>query len=401
MPGILNVKTMKKTVSLKLFSTVMWKGICQAVKWFAKLFGYQGTDCYLRVVWRILVGSFASISLVFTIAVVYCFVTGDVCENFVKWIDRRTSREVTDERYLSNHIVFQNIGYKGKTRIVNTLNGEVVMTGIDNVVTSNDGDSLAVFFKGKLRGYMNRFTGKMVIPAQFTKAWVFSEGVAAVEHNGELKFINSSGRAVISKGFEVSHRRMDYLFHNGHCFIGDKVSGLIGAIDTLGNWILEPQFKYVMEYDKLIHVQDDEYEGLYTDNLDVIFPMEYSAVDINTYHNTILVRKNNEAPQLYDMELNLLEKFVIDEVHNILYYTGEMIPSTDEYGEECLIKASVVANCKKYCVGGYYTRTSCGLMSKSGEILTQPIYSKIEAIAPNRYLCHPHGVILDDKGRGI
>lgn len=392
---------MRKTISFKLFCAVVWKGICQGAKCLAKLFGYQGSDRYMRTVWKITVGCLSSLTLIVTIAVTYCFITEIICDSFFKWIERRTSQEVREERYLSNHIAFQHIGYKRKTRVVNTITQEILLKDIDNVIVSPCGDSLAVFFKGKYRGYLNRFTGEVVVPAKYTKAWVFSEGLAAVEHEGELKFIDHSGYPVISKGFEVSQKDDGYLFHNGYCFIRDKVNGMIGAIDTLGNWAIEPQFTHVMRYGKYIRVQDDLYQGLYTQNLEVVFPMEHEIVHINTYSNTIFVRKGEEAPQLYDMDLNMLQDFVVDEVKHLQYNTGEVEPFTDEDGDCFYRNVTRVANCSVYSVGGYYTRTSYGLISKSGERLTPPLYTKIEAIAPDRYLCHPHGVILNDRGEEI
>lgn len=373
-----------------------------AIKLLARFFGYQSSDRYLRSVWKIIIGSLATIALISTISLLYCFIKGFVCDEVAEWVSRRTSKEIISERHLSNHIVFQSIGYRGKTRVVNLLTNKIVMKNIDNVVLSADGDSLAVFFKGKLRGYLNRFTGKEVIPPQYTRAWVFSEGMAAVEENGQLKFINHKGDIVISKGFEVSGKDQDgYLFHNGYCFIRDKMNGKIGVVDTLGNWIIEPQFDYIEKYGDYIHVQNEYCQGLYTRKLEVVFPMEYNIIDINSYTNTILVRKEDEAPQLYDMKLNLLEDFVIDHISYMLYKTGALRSCTDEDGREYFVEVKEVANCNKYSVGGNFTRASYGLMSKSGKILTPPLYSKIEAIAPNRYLCHPHGVILDDNGKEV
>ncbi|MCR4848098.1 MAG: WG repeat-containing protein, partial [Bacteroidales bacterium] len=65
------------------------------------------------------------------------------------------------------------------------------------------GDSLSVFCsstKGK-RGYFNRFTGEVAVPAQYEKAWIFSEGMACVLDKGMLHFIDHKGQPLMGKEF--------------------------------------------------------------------------------------------------------------------------------------------------------------------------------------------------------
>ena len=46
-------RKMMKKVSCKMFFTVLWKGVCQAVKWFFGLFGYKRDGKFAKGVGRV------------------------------------------------------------------------------------------------------------------------------------------------------------------------------------------------------------------------------------------------------------------------------------------------------------------------------------------------------------
>lgn len=392
---------MRKTVSFKLFCTVVWRGFCQILKKLARLFGYESSDRYMKNIWKVTVGCVCTVVTIFSLMFLYVFVDEIICDEWYR-VARRYACIGTpsEERCLSNHISFQKYG--DKSRIVNLVTGEVTMKGVENVVTSyNTSDTLAVFFKDGKRGFLNRNTGKVVIPAKYSKAWIFSEGMAAVVEDGELKFIDHSGNTVISKGFEPSLMDDSYVFKNGYCFIRDKKSRLLGVIDTMGNWVMEPTFSFIYYIGDFIHVKANSVAGLYTKDLKVVLPLEYSDINVSPSGKTILARKGTDAPKLYDFDMNLLSDFVVEEVTHMVYYTGEENTYLDEDGDEVTRKEFKVANSKLYKVETPRTIGTYGLMSGQGKILTPPIYNDITAIAPDRYLCSPHGVVLDDFGREV
>ena len=107
---------------------------------------------------------------------------------------------------------------------------------------------MAVYALPNKRGYINVNTGRIVIDAEvndYRKAWVFSEGLAAVKRAGKVGFINVENEVVIPFQFDYSYKcRMwdfAYLFHNGYCIMTNK-SGDLGLIDKGGNWVVEPGF---------------------------------------------------------------------------------------------------------------------------------------------------------------
>ena len=69
---------------------------------------------------------------------------------------------------------------------------------------------------------------------------MFSEGLAAVEKDGRLVFIDHSGRVVIDKGVGVDSDRQGYAFHDGYCILGEPEGGKVGMIDKSGNCLPVP-----------------------------------------------------------------------------------------------------------------------------------------------------------------
>ena len=83
-------------------------------------------------------------------------------------------------------------------------------------------DSIGIFEKEGKRGFYNLNTNKVLVPANYTHAWFFSEGLAAVEKDGKIGFINMKGKLVIPHKF--IHRTNDHpdiAFSNGMCVIAN------------------------------------------------------------------------------------------------------------------------------------------------------------------------------------
>lgn len=112
------------------------------------------------------------------------------------------------------------------------------------ISTVSENDSLAVYEYFDKRGYINVNNNEVVISARkndYEKAWLFSEGLAAVMKDGKIGFINAANEVVIPFEFHCSSRYSCYKFENGHCVISNK-DGKMGVIDTSGRWVLEPVF---------------------------------------------------------------------------------------------------------------------------------------------------------------
>ncbi len=388
---------MKKTISFKLFLTVLWRGVCQVLRFIGKAFGYKDESTYAKVVWRIFAGCVTGLIALFTGCVFYCFATEVVYD---EWIKPLTEDSGYSQNILSNRISYQYMYTSGQGRIYDVDKDKVLLDGVDWVSVSGDGDSLAVFAKDGKRGYLNRFTGEVALPAVFTRAWVFSEGLAAAEKEGELVFIDHSGNVVINKGFLGYSEELDFVFEGGFCPFKDATTGKIGLIDHNGEWALSPEYDNILNSEGFWKTGKNGLEGLYTAKLVPMFPTENTSININA--GVIEIRLPDHTAKRYGYDGRLLVDFVIDEVCQLQYKTDELSHDMSEteglYADNSIY---AVANRLQYRVASGGGDDYYGLMSKDGKRITPPLYGSIEAISANRYICQPQGVIIDDDGNVV
>lgn len=366
----------------------------QAARWVARMFGYKAESKFGRVMWHVFFTSAAIVTLVAAVE----FITRGIKSVKEYRDERRYERIVNDptylhdyeNKYVSPYVIYHN-DYPSYSYLYNTILGRRTETDIQWVYKSSDGDSLACYCKYDKRGYFNRFTGEVVVPPQYEKAWIFSEGVACVMEKGMLHFIDHKGKKAIDKEFPYDNCIYDYCFHNGLCeMLGD--GNRIGLIDKQGNWVIEPIY-YDMSYSSkgfwLVNDSDFNY-GLLDANGQVLLPIEYDYISIHENDSCIFVRRFDNVEQVLDFNCNVINPCNINSVYPLDY-------PTDEYNEEGELKRAV-ANCLEYRCNNEY-----GLMDKNGKIITLPIYISIKAISYDRYNCWgPNGsLILDGKGNEI
>ncbi|MGI6218833.1 MAG: WG repeat-containing protein [Bacteroidaceae bacterium] len=396
---------MKKTISFRLFFTVLGRGICQVLRYVGKLFGYKDDSSYAKVLWRVSATCFTILLTLFTGCLLYALVIEVVIP---KWIASSWNPE-WNSQYISNHILFQKELWSNKTRIYNQVTRHTMLEDVDWVVISEDHDSLAVFSKDGKRGYLNRFTGEVVIPAIYSKAWVFSEGLAAVEKSGKLLFIDHSGQMVINKDFEIHPDMPAYIFKDGYCLMKNPLNGNLGLIDRKGEWRLPPEYLDIHKTDSLWIVETfDDKQAVMDNDINVILP--FSHADYYVKDNAIFATLSDHTIRQYDLRGNLIEPFYIQEVEQMTYETGELryvtTPKHNEAGQEedeinsYPVNIQATARCRRYQAGhGWY-----GLMASNGEVLTPPAYSSISAIGKDLYLCkddNGNGLLINGKGEKL
>ena len=93
-------------------------------------------------------------------------------------------------------------------------------------------------------GFIND-RGRVVIPARFENALPFSEGLAAVMHEGRWGYIDRSGKEAIPYLFQTAES-----FHAGVAIVN---TGLpehpVGLIDPNGAWVIRPSFRFITAAD--------------------------------------------------------------------------------------------------------------------------------------------------------
>ena len=374
----------KKTKSI--FASIC-KGIKRAARWVAKMFGYKADTKFGRILWYV----FATCVCLVLLYIVNETVLGYVRE--AQW-NREARMQQRPEychdywnRELSDGIIYHdeyNDGYIYSEKL-----GRRTVTGISWIRESQDGDNLVCFSNGERRGYFDLYTGELVIPAQYEKAWIFSEGLACVMLDGKLGFIDHEGNLVIDTIFERSYYIGNYCFHNGLCLMkGDN--GRIGLIDKQGDWVVAPEYVYIDRIAKgYWKVSDSCWRyGLLDETGQVILPCEYGSLCVDYNERYIHTRTMDHVDQVFDIKGNLVNPCNYFEIASIEY----PMDAYDDYG----MQMKGAAHCLKYRTSDDYY----GLMNKNGMIVTRPLYSSISAISIDRYLCEGPcgGVILDDKG---
>ena len=244
-------------------------------------------------------------------------------------------------------------------------------------------DSLMCFAQNGFRGYFNQNTGLVAIPAdRYRKAWVFSEGLAAVmEQDSILKFIDPTGEVVIDKKFRYASLpdQQGYLFKNGYCPVrGDNHKW--GLIDRTGKWAVIP------EYDNIIPTRKDYWvvdsngkKGVLNDLLEVVVNPSYKRVLVADYGIEVL--KEDYTRQLMSFDGVILKGFMYTDVRDLYYKSKVVDPDLEEYEWE-------LSPYKAYQTT-YTSQDSVkvGLLGPDGLPITPPIYTSIEALNANCFRC--------------
>ena len=123
-------------------------------------------------------------------------------------------------------------------------------------------------------------------------------------------------------------------------------------------------------------------------NGQMLLPIEYKHISIHDEDSCISVCRLDHLDQVLDFKCNVINSCDFNDAEKMYYETGE-------FDKDDRLEYASANNLRYRTSEMYY-----GLMDRSGNIVTPPSFSSIEAIGSNRYQCDgPHGtVILDDKG---
>ena len=269
--------------------------------------------------------------------------------------DTSVAEDISDDGLLLNDDLVAFRSADGTVSIKNAATGRVTIRDIQLDWTQRSGsDSLAVYCSEGKRGFYNLYTGEIAVPAQFRRAWVFREGLAGVQRNGNIGFINTRGETVIGFRFPYHGNPLtEFVFHDGHCVVADT-TGRCGVIDRTGAWLIPPEYDYVGAYKEYAIVT----------RAGVTMQMAYSGTVLNS--------------------------FVLDNLKELTFTEQERYVNADgevRYGDR-KVKTGLYA----YCVGGRY-----GLMDADCHRLTEPLYKNIYAVRA-LLLDYSSEVILNARG---
>lgn len=286
--------------------------------------------------------------------------------------DCRYGRWSWKDKSLSDNVMMH--GFQDyKFRVYNCSTGKYTTRKVNWASPALQNDSLSVYaVKGK-RGYINVNTGEIAIDARandYTKAWVFSEGLAAVMKDGKVGFINPSNEIVIPFQYAGSPKSdlcdFGYIFYNGYSIMSDR-DGDFGIIDRNGRWVMEPEYQKIWKPGDKGHrvvLKDGRY-GLLDSDCNFVYPVEYSSIDLVS--DGFVLGRDGKKWQV-DFEGEVTKPFIFDSTFYLNYPVGY-----DEYGD---IRYEF-ADYLKYKVGDLY-----GIMDRhNGLPVTSALYLDVNMLS--------------------
>lgn len=308
---------------------------------------------------RTIVASFFLIALAFAALVAYAIYD----DAMGRWYSDKTLSDDVVVYYFSDDTY----------RVYNKSIEKYTTPRIDWVTDAASGDSLGVYAVGGRRGYINVKNGEIIINAKtndYEKAWVFSDGLAAVMKDGKVGFINVDNELVIPFQFDYSSNRWGdtgYLFHDGYCVMTNK-DGKMGLIDINGSWIVDAEYDEVWNAHKTGNriVVNDGKHGVLDSCGNVVYPAEYFCIDI--WEDGFVLTKDGRKWQ-EDYEGNIVNPFVIDGVNGYMKYP---VSYSNENGVEYALSD----------YAEYFVNRNSGIMNRiTGRPITPALFEDVNMIS--------------------
>lgn len=281
--------------------------------------------------------------------------------------------------------------FDGQVKLFNQITRKETTTKLDWVASIGESDTLTVFCKKGKRGFINLVTGKIIIPQQYDRAWIFSEGLAAVLKNNQLGFINTSGEVVIPFKFPYNPNiteKVDFLFKGGYCTATGE-NGKYGLIDKRGNWIVSPEYDYIVNPVKGFRtVRKGNYYGVFNNELNQVVPTQFKWIKV-TDKGFIMMKDDIQYLCSFDGE-TIIQPFVYDQL-NELHYTSKQVTAD---GTDITIRSDFTS----FEMHGLW-----GLIDNNGKVVIPARYSEIQAITNCLFNCKlgDQWITLNSKGEVI
>lgn len=391
---------------MKKMFAMFWQGLTGLltgiINGIATMLGLKESSAYGRCLRRIVGTSL-------TLIVVLCAAAVAIEFGHEYWgrLKRAMAeKEPNDVQYVSRGLWYCSTGDKG---YLVDADDRKVLKGIDWISKPLGYDTLVCYSNGRKRGYFNIFTGKVAIAPRYDHAWTFSEGLAAVDDGGWIKFIDQTGRVVIDSKMPFHEGIADFVFHNGHCVMPNRRLDRVGLIDRQGRWALPPEYFSVEPVDSFWRVSNGRAESLLNARLQTLIP--FGPTRILMHDSEILAIMPDHTQRTYNTRGELLEDFCISNMEQLTYATSELHYGTslsydDEGNVVCQMENSspdpVQKVAKDMCYQaefGWY-----GLISAEGKIITPPCYTEIEAVGYDLYRCATSdgcNILLNGNGEKV
>lgn len=311
--------------------------------------------------------------------------------------------------YVSENIVLVH-GYKGMQgfeQLKDIRTGEFTTPQLNHIFINmyNSEDSLVVFrTHDRKRGYLNVNTGKIIIPAQYQRAWNFSEGIAAVYEEGKVFFINASGEPVFPNTFPIHYDLnfddIAFQFHDGLCVMR-TMEGKWGLINTQGEWVVNPIYNSMdAPYHGYRRVYDGDHYGLLTNDGSLALPVIYDDIRRELAGNGWVLVKDGLAWKV-DFDLQVTVPFVHDGIHTMSYIDSY---DTNEYYDEASGEYKTRKQAEprffRFDIGG-----NSGVIDANGKVIIPALYYNVYIVNDRLFQVEVTSsgerILLDTQGRYV
>ena len=282
----------------------------------------------------------------------------------------------------------------GSWRAHNDEIGEYTTPRLDWISSPGGDASLAVYAQGDRRGYLDIDSGAIIIDADandYTKAWFFSDGLAAVMKDGKIGFINAQNEVVIP--FKFRYNYADYIFKDGHCVM-QSADGMEGVIDKSGEWVIEPIYRTISDphSDRGYRIIVDELGryGIIDTASQFVYPADYDYI---SFVDDGFMIVNDGVKQVVDFDCNIVDPFLVDYLDILCY------PSyCNEYGEDVYSYSRFATYTIYIDYIDYY-----GVIDRyTGEMIIPALYSNVRMISEELFEAQKYNeierILLDTNG---
>lgn len=250
------------------------------------------------------------------------------------WYSETRGRDYCNDTTLSKDVVVE--AYNNNTvRVKNKRTGKYTTSKLRWVSGTPERDTLTVFCdKDGKRGFLNIKNGEIVIPAQYSKAWQFSEGLAAVLGDDDrIGFIDTNNHLVIAHEIPFE-KGFDYIFKDGSCVVKfweiDKYRYAVYGKDG-------QQF-FTWAYTRIDEPNEQGYRVVANEDGAWLYDRYFNKVLPDTYDNMELARGNegvyatrDHIKRLLSFDGTVLEPFVVDQTYTLKYMTKFNAEDADDY----------------------------------------------------------------------
>lgn len=247
---------------------------------------------------KIVIGFLAAYGLTMVVAMIIRY---DHAREMVKDAQWRAEQAAEEWRGhpISSNVIFKDYRrVRGKGYVENLYEGRKTLEGVEWVRPTcpiiDEPDEMAVFSRyvkgrGSRKGYLNIYSGLVMIPDKFKHAWNFKNGEYAVacEDNDSLYVINRGGGTVCKRGFKYS-KKIDFGFvFNDDLCIMEENNGKVGIIDPEGNWVLQPEYDWIVRnpLNGDYKITKNKLFGILNKDMKEILPVKFTWIDFNEHWN--------------------------------------------------------------------------------------------------------------------